>query len=200
QAEVVGLTPEEVDAAIREWGKKAQDPYQQGLAALYEKNYPESTKLLTQSFEVRKETAQKAVTEYADVSFFLGRSFYEQGRYRESVEKFQEAVLLRKDDAGSMNWLGLSLYKSGKYVEAEPYLKRALEIREKTLSQEHPDTAQSLNTLADFYATQGRVIEAEPLFKSALEIREKALGKEHQETAQSLNGLAGIYISQGKYA
>src|SRR5262245_37184730 len=74
QAEVVGLTPEEVDAAIREWGKKAQDPYQQGLAALYEKNYPESTKLLTQSFQVRKEAAQKAVNEYADVSFFLGRS------------------------------------------------------------------------------------------------------------------------------
>src|SRR5262249_38058816 len=189
QAEVVGLTPEEVDRAIREWGNKAQDLYQQGLAALYEKNYPESTKLLTQSYQVRKETTQKAVTEYADVTFFLGRSLYEQVKYRESVEKFREAISLRKDDASLMNWFGLSLYKAGKYVEAEPYLKRALEIREKTLGREHADTAQSLNTLADFYATQERNVEAEPLFKRAIEIREKALGKEAPETAQSLSGL-----------
>src|SRR5262249_55203372 len=121
QAEVVGLTPEAVDAAIREWGKKAQDPYQQGLAALYEKNYPESTKLLTQSFQLRKEAAQKAVTEYADVSFFLGRSLYEQGRYRDSAEKFQEATSLRKDDAGLMNWLGLGLYNAPTYLHPHPH-------------------------------------------------------------------------------
>src|SRR5215470_2466894 len=60
QAEGVGLMPEEVDAAIREWAKKVQDPYQQGLAALYEKNYPESTKLLTESVKMRKEATQKA--------------------------------------------------------------------------------------------------------------------------------------------
>src|SRR5262249_48322300 len=83
QAEGVGLTPEEVDAAIRAWSKKVQDPYQQGLAALYEKNYSESTKLLTQSFRVRKEAANKAIHEYTDAAFFLGQSLYDQGRYRE---------------------------------------------------------------------------------------------------------------------
>src|SRR5262249_53552177 len=115
------------------------------------------------SFQARKEAAQKAVNEYADVSFFLGRSLYEQGRYRDSVEKFQEAVSLRKDDAGLMNWLGLSLYKAGKYVEAEPYLKRALEIREKALGQEHSDPAQSLTTLAAFYASKASNAKAESL-------------------------------------
>ena len=42
-----------------------------------------------------------------------------------------------------------SLYMAqGKYKEAEPLLKRALEINENALGPEHPDTATSLNNLA----------------------------------------------------
>ena len=42
-----------------------------------------------------------------------------------------------------------SLYMAqGKYKEAEPLLKRALEIREKALGPEHPDTTARLNNLA----------------------------------------------------
>jgi DNA-binding phage protein len=59
QAEVLGLTPEEIDRAIREWGRKTEDRYLQGLAALYEKNYQTATRLLTQTYEKRKDSGQQ---------------------------------------------------------------------------------------------------------------------------------------------
>jgi len=40
QAAVYGLTPEEVNRTIREHGPKSPDFEEQGLAALYERNYP----------------------------------------------------------------------------------------------------------------------------------------------------------------
>ncbi len=200
QAEAVGLTPEEVDRAIRERASKARDPYQRALAALYEKNFPKATELLTQSYEMRKETAQKANTEYADAAFFLGQSLYQQGKYSTAVDKFQEVIALRKDDSDVLNWLGLSLHQGGRYAEAELAYQHALVINEKTSGKEHPDTATSLNNLAGLYNSQGRYAEAEPLVKRALAIREKTLGKEYAGTARSLNNLAAIYYSQGRYA
>ena len=70
----------------------------------------------------------------------------------------------------------------GNYVEAEPLFVRALEIREKQLGAEHPDTAGSLNNLAGLYYHQGKYGEAAGYMKRALAIVEKALGPEHPNT------------------
>ena len=64
----------------------------------------------------------------------------------------------------------------GDYAKAEPLFKEALEIRQKVLGPEHPDTATSLNNLAALYQAMGDYAKAEPLFKEALEIRQKVLG------------------------
>jgi len=39
-SKVFGLTPDEVDEAIRAWGRRTADPSQQELATTYEKTYP----------------------------------------------------------------------------------------------------------------------------------------------------------------
>jgi len=192
QAEAVGLKPEEVGQAIREWGKKATDPYQQGLAALYEKNFPKAEQLLTQSYQARKDAFQ-------DAAFFLGQSIYAQGKYNEAAARFQEVFLLKPDDEVVLSWLGGSLQSAGHYAEAAPLLKHALEISEKTLGKDHPSTARNLNNLAELYRSQGRYSEAEPLYKRALNIEEKALGKDHPSTANTLNNLAVLYESEGRY-
>jgi tetratricopeptide (TPR) repeat protein len=83
--------------------------------------------------------------------------------------------------------------------EAEPLLKRAIAITEKTLGPDHPDLATSLNNLALLYRNTGRYTEAEPLYERALAIREKALGPEHPDVAQSLNNLANLYRDTGGY-
>ena len=168
-----GLTSEEADRAIREWSKKAVDPYDKGEISLYQQNYPEATEQLSRSYEMRKPAFGKAMAETVEVAFSLGQSLYGQGRYREAVEKFQEANALRNDDATIINYLGMALLDAGRYTEAEPLLTRALAINEKALGADHPDTVRSLNNLVSLYYSQGKFAEAEPLIKRVLAIRKK---------------------------
>ena len=86
-----------------------------------------------------------------------------------------EAALLLND-------AGYYLSERARYREAEPLLKRALEIREQELGAQHPDTAGSLNNLAGLYQDQGKYAEAEPLLKRALAIVERVLGPDHPHT------------------
>jgi tetratricopeptide (TPR) repeat protein len=195
-----GLTPEEADRAIREWSRKAVDPYDKGEIALYQQNYPEAMAQLSRSYEMRKPAFEKALAELVDVTFSLGLSLHEQGRYREAVEKLREANALRNDDFGINIYLGIALHRAGHYAEAEPPLSRALAISEKSLGADHLGTAVSLLFLADLYLTQGKYAEAEPLSKRALSIWEKTHGADHSLTGKSLDNLAVLYASQGKYA
>jgi hypothetical protein len=78
-AQAFGLPPEEVDKAIRAWGEKTNDPYEKGLAALYEKNYPLASQELSKSLEKRENELVKAQAATADAAFFLGQSTYRRG-------------------------------------------------------------------------------------------------------------------------
>jgi hypothetical protein len=51
----------------------------------------------------------------------------------------------------------------GRRGEAEPLLRRAMEIRRAALGEGHPDYAQSLHALAALYRAMGRPGEAESL-------------------------------------
>jgi tetratricopeptide (TPR) repeat protein len=192
-AKAYGYTPEDVDRAIRSLGKATTDPYELGQVALYESNYLEAERQLSRSKAERKDAL-------ADVSFSLGQTYYEQGRYEESVKEYQEAAALRPDDGSILNGLGNALHQAGQYMKAEEIYQRSLKIREKLLGSEHRHVATGLNNLALLYTDQGRYVEAEPLYKRALAIYEKRLGPEHLLVAFSLNNLANLYQEQGKYA
>jgi tetratricopeptide (TPR) repeat protein len=194
-----GLTPEEADRAIREWSKKAVDPYDKGVIALYQQNYPEATAQLSRSYVMRKSAYEKALAEMVAVTFSLGQSLYGEGRYREAVEKLREANALRNDDASIINLLGMALDQAGHYTEAESLLNRNLTVAEKAFGVDHPLIATPLNNLAGLYKSQGKYAKAEPLLKRALAIREKSDGAGHPLTAISLNNLADLYVLQGKY-
>jgi tetratricopeptide (TPR) repeat protein len=80
-------------------------------------------------------------------------------------------------EQGNTTFLELAqlLYKTGcylteraQYQEAEPFLSKALTIREQQLGAEHPDTANSLDRLARLYELQGQYSQAEPLYQHAL--------------------------------
>jgi len=61
---------------------------------------------------------------------------------------------------GILNDLGELAYEQGDLVVAEGYLRRAVDIREKSLGPMHPDLARSLNSLALTVAALGRNSEA----------------------------------------
>ncbi|MCP4350124.1 MAG: tetratricopeptide repeat protein [Desulfobacterales bacterium] len=104
------------------------------------------------------------------------------------------------DEAVRLNEQFIQLYNQGRYEEAMLPAKRALEIHENLLGQEHPDVATSMNNLAVLYNSLSNYAKAESLHKRALETREKVLGPEHPDVALSLNNLAELYRSLGNYA
>src|SRR5262249_17977601 len=137
-----GLRPEDLDKAIRVWGEKTEDPLEKGLAALYERRYPEASLQLQKLLTKRED-------ELAGLAFYLGASLYGEGRYGESAAAYEKSANLRRDDSTVLNNWGLSLALAGDYAGAEPLYRRSLDIREKALGPDHPDTANSLNNLAE---------------------------------------------------
>jgi tetratricopeptide (TPR) repeat protein len=103
------------------------------------------------------------------------------------------------EEAAALNQEAIKLHEAGRYQEALPLAQRALEIREKILGPEHPDTITSLNNLAYLYKITGAYAQALPLYQRALQIREKTLGPEHPEVGTSLNNLAMLYEAMGAY-
>jgi tetratricopeptide (TPR) repeat protein len=103
-------------------------------------------------------------------------------------------------DALLLSRTGYYLEERAQYSEAEPLYKKALELRQRLLGEEHPDVATSYNNLAGLYRSQGRYSEAEPLYKKALELYQRLLGEEHPDVATCYNNLAALYDWQGRYS
>ena len=102
--------------------------------------------------------------------------------------------------ANTMNEQAETLYAQGKYAQAQPLFEKALEIRRRLLTDDHPDTAESYNNLAYNLDAQGKYAQAQPLYEKALEIRRRLLTDDHPDTADSYNNLAFNLNAQGKYA
>jgi tetratricopeptide (TPR) repeat protein len=134
QAAAFGLKPEEVDKAIRAWGTKAEDPYDAGLAALYERNYPKAVERLTESLELRRQERAEADAKVAEAAFFLGQTLYEQGNYREAAAAYRESLDAGGEESIGLNNLGLALLKAGDLQGASSPLQRSLELDEKRLA------------------------------------------------------------------
>ncbi len=100
----------------------------------------------------------------------------------------------------SLNQQVIELYQAGKFNEAIPIAQEAVELSEKALGPDHPDTATTLNNLGLLYRSIGDYTKTELLYQRALKINEKALGPDHPATALALNNLAWLYYSLGNYA
>jgi len=90
-------------------------------------------------------------------------------------------------------------YNNGQYAQAVEWFRKALDIYEKVLGKEHPDTATTYNNIAGVYDSQGEYSMALESYQKALDIQEKVLGKEHPSTAATYNNIALVYSNQGDY-
>jgi tetratricopeptide (TPR) repeat protein len=91
----------------------------------------------------------------------------------------EEDVLNQAKIAFSTGWY---LYLRGEYKPAEKVVRMSVEVREKMLGPEHPDTLTSVGNLGLVLERQGKYEAAEAIHRRALEGREKVLGPEHPDT------------------
>ncbi len=103
-----------------------------------------------------------------------------------------------KEVANCLNNAGNAYFYAKKYPLAEDCLQRSLNIREKILGKEHPDTADTLCDLGNLYTHKGEFDDAENYHQRALAIREKILENNHPDIAGSLNNLGSLYASKGE--
>ena len=94
--------------------------------------------------------------------------------------------------AWASNDLSQLLHRTNRLGEAEPLMRRALDLGESTFGRQHPTVATRLNNLGCLLRDTNRIEEAEPLMWRALEIDEANLGKQHPNVAIRLNNLATL--------
>ncbi|KAI3573626.1 Tetratricopeptide repeat-domain-containing protein, partial [Fusarium oxysporum f. sp. albedinis] len=85
--------------------------------------------------------------------------------------------------------IGVCLDLLGKYQQAEETHRAGLELRQKAMGTEYPDTLVSMNNLANVLQRQGRYWEAEQMHQQTLKLRQKVLGNEHPDTLASMKNL-----------
>lgn len=93
-----------------------------------------------------------------------------------------------------------NLYKTlGKFPEAIALEELALEIRQRELGPDHPDTLTSIDTLGTMFEEKGEVPKAEAKYRQAYEARIRVFGKDHSDTLNSMGNLGNILRAQGKF-
>ena len=93
----------------------------------------------------------------------------------------------------------LVLGENGDFNNAEQLRVQVMNMRNKLLGAEHPDTLTSMANLASTYRNQGRWNEAEQLEVQVMDMRKKLLGAEHSKTITSMANLASTYWNQGRW-
>jgi tetratricopeptide (TPR) repeat protein len=91
------------------------------------------------------------------------------------------------------------LYAQAKYAQAQPLFEKALEVRRRLLTDDHPNTAISYGNVALSLDDQGKYAQAQPLLEKALDLQRRLLTDDHPDTAASYNNLAYALQDQGKY-
>ena len=111
-------------------------------------------------------------------------------------EQFADQPLIEARLRGT---IGETYEGLGLYNEAEPHLRRALEIQTELQPEDRTEKLKAMHDLALLYRKQGRLEEAEPLTVEALEGARRALGEEHPQTLAATHSLASLYQDQGRY-
>jgi serine/threonine protein kinase/TolA-binding protein len=102
-------------------------------------------------------------------------------------------------EAGVRRIVGGTLISVGRYAEAEPNLKKAVELCRASLPAGHPSIAENLNTLAGLMLYEARWAEGETYAREALAIFRNSLPP-GVSIAGNLNLLGQLLSYQGKCA
>ncbi|MHC1742783.1 MAG: tetratricopeptide repeat protein [Syntrophobacteraceae bacterium] len=126
---------------------------------------------------------------------------FRSARWGDAGKAFNEAERLVKGETGRavvLNNLAQLLQATNRLSEAEPLMRRALQIDEKSFGPDHPNVAMRLSNLAQLLQATNRLSEAELLMRRTLQIDENSFGPDHPNVARDLNNLAGLLMATNR--
>jgi len=133
-------------------------------------------------------------------------SYYQQGRYAESLSKITETLKIYRESFGTYydNYPtaliinGLILAKTGQPQEGETILREAGKIRTESLPKEHYWVAQANSALGECLTIEKRYNEAEPLLLESYETLKSSQGASNPRTQIALRRVVALYENWGK--
>jgi eukaryotic-like serine/threonine-protein kinase len=141
----------------------------------------------------------------ARLMYTMGNVYKSLGLYDEAERLLQRALEERErsganrgEIGNNLDNLGDTVRYRGKFAQAEPMLRRALEMRREAFGPESKEAAQSMNNLALVLEEQNKLDQAEQLEREALRIRRKVTGERSTETANSWMNLGIILRTRGR--
>jgi tetratricopeptide (TPR) repeat protein len=93
-----------------------------------------------------------------------------------------------------------ALNSQGKFTEAQTLYREMLEVLQRVLGPEHPETLNTAGNLANTLNAQGKYAEAETMYHEVLLIKRRVLGPEYPDTLATAGNLANALNNQGKHA
>eukprot|EP00811_Abedinium_folium_P003153 NODE_128_length_3568_cov_11.569602.p1 GENE.NODE_128_length_3568_cov_11.569602~~NODE_128_length_3568_cov_11.569602.p1 ORF type:complete len:1093 (-),score=245.13 NODE_128_length_3568_cov_11.569602:290-3295(-) len=105
-----------------------------------------------------------------------------------------------QDLAEGYHNLGLSNYKTGDYAQALECHRKALEMRQAHLGNDHLDVAATLNNMGVVFHQQQDLQNALLHHERALEVRRNALGENHEKVAESYHNIALVQRQMNDYS
>ncbi|MBT3015958.1 MAG: tetratricopeptide repeat protein [Candidatus Thiodiazotropha sp. (ex Clathrolucina costata)] len=155
-----------------------------------------------QAISIRKTIAKRAPY-WIEALDSLAGLFYILARYEEAEQYWRRALTLAstpQDKAMVFNNLAQLLQETNRFSEAEPMMRQALAIDEKSYGVNHPTVAVRLGNLARLLHDTNRLTEAEPLYRRALAIGEASDGPNHPNVGIRLNNLSQLLLDAGRFS
>jgi serine/threonine protein kinase len=88
----------------------------------------------------------------------------------------------------------------GLYPRSQALLQQSLEIRQRVLGPENPDTLRSMHSLGWVLEREGHYKESEKLDRQTIAAEQRVLGPEHPNTLATTSTLAVVLRSEGHFA
>ena len=146
--------------------------------------------LLGQALTIRKKELGEEHLDTANSYNHVAGNILSQGRYQ--LEVHPDAT------SSDKNVIWSNTLAQERYEKAIALVHRSLEIRERELGEEHPDTAISYNNLGGILQMQGRFKEAEHFFRKGSAHSEGVSGEGDHDTAIYYSNIANNLSAQGR--
>jgi tetratricopeptide (TPR) repeat protein len=170
----------------------------------YQGKYDESEAITRDVLERRRRLLGPDDVDTLGTMSELGRFLMNRGKYADAVKVLGETVdaQRRVGDpalAGTLTNLGVVLTRQREFAAAEPYLREALEIKRRTLGEDHPLTVSDVANLAALIMDMDKLAEAEPLAREALAKSRLIFGDEHASTLKAMNTLGQVLFRLNRF-
>jgi serine/threonine protein kinase len=127
------------------------------------------------ALEIRRRVLGEKDWKVTQILLLLAQLYRYDKQYSRSLKLSRQALADYTETAGpdhphtahALREIGRNFLEQKRFAEAEPYLRRCLEIRRKRLEARHPDLAKAQITLARCLIGEGRYDEATALVEEA---------------------------------